>query len=267
MLAKAVVIDNQDLGAGLYRVTIEAGDIARNAAPGQFVMVSTGDGIIPLLRRPFSVADINKSSGAISLIYQLIGEGTRLMAEWVPGKAVDMLGPLGNGFSIPPNLSRAILAGGGIGMAALLPLARELRRLDIPVTVYAGARTSDLLIGLQELREWGCGIQIATEDGSAGATGFITGPIEEGLKLMNRDNSGDTVLFACGPNPFLRVVAGLCRKFRVDAQFSLEERMGCGFGACRGCSIQTRSDSGDIVMKRVCVDGPVFKGSEVFANG
>jgi dihydroorotate dehydrogenase electron transfer subunit len=259
---KAVVTHNAQIAEGIFSMTLAEPEIAAACVPGQFVMISVSDGVEPFLRRPFSVAGMDRGKGTFTLIYQAVGKGSKRLAGWGAGQETDILGPLGNGFSRKDGMGKAVLAGGGMGIAPLLPLAKELRAGGVDVSVFAGARSMDLLFGLHRFNAYGCKVQVATEDGSGGVRGFVTLPLEEHLK-----KHAPTMLYACGPTPFLKAVAALCGSFHWEAQLSLEERMGCGFGACRGCSIQTWSASGDIVRKRVCVDGPVFAAGEVFPDG
>ncbi|MCL1804989.1 MAG: dihydroorotate dehydrogenase electron transfer subunit [Clostridiales bacterium] len=280
-LAKpALLISNRQIADGIYAMDLQEPGLAAEARPGQFVMLAVSEGADPFLRRPFSLAGIDGDGGKIRLIYQVSGRGTGLMAAWEAGKQVSLLGPLGNGFALDAQPGPAILVGGGMGLAPLLPLAKELRERDRAVYVFAGARSLGLLFGLSDFRAYGCMVQIATEDGSGGAAGFATLPLGQymqagfpgggrasGTDGMTRGGGSQAPsLYACGPAPFLRAVAGLCRDYGVEAQLSMEERMGCGIGACMGCSVQIRTAEG-IVRKRVCYDGPVFRAGEVVLDG
>ena len=273
ILKKAVVAGNRQIANGIYSLVLFAPDLAMAARPGQFAMISVSGGADPFLRRPFSFAGIDQSAGTVCFIYQITGRGTASMSGWETNRQTDILGPLGNGFSWDESLGLAILAGGGLGIAPLLPFAKELRLQGIETAVFAGAKSRDLLLGLPQFSEYGCEIRVATEDGSGGAAGFITGPLEEymsarfPLSPSAADHAGQSAergLFACGPTLFLKAVAGLCVKYKLNAQLSMEERMGCGFGVCMGCSIETRAADGAANRKRVCRDGPVFAAGEVF---
>jgi len=240
---------------------ISASELAATASPGQFVMLAMNDSIDPFLRRPFGIAGIDRDGGAIRLIYQVVGRGTGDMSGWEPGRRIDLLGPLGNGFTWDERLRRAILVGGGMGIAPLLPLAEALRACDVEVDVFIGARSMDLLLGQDTFSKYGCQVHFATEDGSGGVTGFVTLPLEEHLR-KHVSVAPMCTLFACGPTPLLKAVAGLCDTYKIEAQLSLEERMGCGFGACMGCSVQVMPAEGAAVNKRVCCEGPVFSAAE-----
>ena len=295
------VVDNRQIAEDIYELVLSGSGLAQASRPGQFVMLSVADGIEPFLRRPFSIAGMDKATDTIRIIYQTVGKGTDRMQDWRAGVTVDVLGPLGNGFSWDDGLERAILAGGGLGIAAILPLAEALRVQGIQVDVFLGARSSDMLFGVSELEVFGCCVQVATEDGSSGVSGFVTLPLEEHLRThlpsvgdgsagqppghvslaAQHTAAGDParsqMLFACGPAAFLHAVSDLCAAYQLSGQLSMEERMGCGFGACMGCSIEVYSQDAaeerkadehqGYRRKRVCKDGPVFPIGEVVFHG
>ena len=284
--SRLLVSSSQEIATGIVELTLRGGNLAQYASPGQFVMVSvsgnhdtrdgTREGIDPFLRRPFSIADIDREADEIKLIYQIQGHGTARMAQWTTGQEVDVLGPLGNGFSWDDALEQAILVGGGLGTAALLPLAKQLRSEGKAVQVFLGARSADLLFGFPLFEQWGCRIQIATEDGSSGTPGLVTLPLESYLMEQKSADEQDKdtdrqskspLLFACGPEPFLHAISTLCSTYQIQGQISMEERMGCGFGACMGCSIETQLSEDHHQRKRVCKDGPVFTIGEVLFHG
>ena len=296
-----------EIAVGVYAMSFAEPALAARARPGQFLMLSLGGGIDPYLRRPFSLAGIDRESGVIEIIYQVAGKGTQGITEWDTGRHVNVLGPLGNGFHWGADLRQAILVGGGLGIAPLLPLAKSLREQGVEVDVFLGAKSIDLLFGMHQFSDYGAQVQIATQDGSGGAAGLVTLPLEARLQTYasaqasgnaahtgnaaqagssaaqaggspaqagnatqaggNAAQAASCLLFACGPNPFLLATTALCSKYAIEAQFSLEERMGCGFGACMGCSIPLLSPDGSVIQKRVCHDGPVFSAKEVLLNG
>ena len=276
MKTTAIVLHNRPIAKDIRSMLLTAPGIASSAVPGQFVMVSVSDDGGLFLRRPLSFAGIDAQAGTVELIYRTVGQGTSRMEGWKSGRPVDLLGPLGNGFCPDEAPTQVILAGGGLGIAPLLPLARELRSRDIGVTVFAGAASMDLMFGLSTFTDCGCALQLATDDGTGGFTGPVTLPLGDYLRQhfpqpgTQSDIPPGTqrgMLYACGPQPFLKAVAALCRDHRLAARLSLEERMGCGFGACMGCSVQLTSADGTPVRKRVCADGPVFRSEEVFPDG
>ena len=265
----ATLIHQQPVADGIYIMTLYEPELATSAQPGQFAMFSLNGEAGLFLRRPFSFAEVDRDTGTVAILYQATGKGTNYMAEWETGRRIDVLGPLGRGFTIKEQAGQAILAGGGMGIAPLLFLAGELSASGKDLIVFAGAKSKDQLIGISQFQAYGCRVQIATEDGSGGVKGFVTLPLEDHLKVRARNGrtEGDAMLYACGPAPFLQAVAGLCGRYHQEAQISLEERMGCGFGVCMGCSVQIKSADGTIRQKRVCYDGPVFTAGEVFFRG
>lgn len=214
-------------------------------APGQFVNIQL-DGFY--LRRPISVCDWD--AAGIDLIYKILGKGTAQMAKMQPGQKLNLLCGLGNGFSLPPSgVQRVVLAGGGVGIPPLYGLAKVLiKNKIIPTVVLGWAGAADVFYR-EEFAALGCPVQLATEDGSCGVRGFVTHAMQP---------LGYDYYYTCGPGGMLQAVHALGVQKGARGQLSFEERMGCGFGACMGCSCHTLV--GD---KRVCVDGPVFCSEEV----
>lgn len=212
---------------------------------GQFVNIE-----IPgkYLRRPISVNRIFTQQKELHLLYNIAGEGTKILSSLPIGTEVDVLIGLGNGFSIPPEITNPLLLGGGIGAAPLFQLAYNLVENGKKPTVVLGYNSKDESWGMeQQLREIGIATYVATLDGSEGTKGFVTDVIAE--KELKYD-----YFYACGPMPMLRALSEL----PVEGELSLECRMGCGFGACVCCSIETVNGN-----KRICKEGPVFKKSEL----
>ena len=221
------------------------GDTSDLSRPGQFVNIA-----LPgfFLRRPVSVADWR--DGELRLLVRLVGAGTRALADATPGTRLDLLSGLGNGFDASlAGSSRPVLVGGGIGVAPLLGLARRMAGTGSAPDVALGFRNRADALCADEFRSLGCRVAVATEDGSLGHRGFVTEP------LRPLAASGAYV-FACGPLPMLRAVHAL--PGLSGGQYSLEARMGCGFGACVGCTIETRGGP-----RRVCREGPVFLQEEL----
>jgi len=251
----AEILRSEKLSRDIYRYTVKAPDIAVSSRPGQFVMVRAGEGLDPLLRRPFSIHQVAEA-GALQLLFKTIGKGTQALARLQPGQHMDILGPLGRGFSIAENRLH-YLVGGGIGTAPLLFLAKKMLKKNEPssIKVFLGARTKDELATLvEDFAGMGLNVQIATEDGSLGNKGLVT----DLVPLMNH---GDPVMvYTCGPHPMLQAVVKLCRSNKWDCQVSLEAIMACGLAACLGCAV-LRADLQGYV--HVCKDGPVFYADEV----
>ncbi len=218
-------------------------------APGQFVMVRCGQGPEPLLRRPLSIHSVD-GRGGLALLFETVGRGTAWLADRAPGDPVDLIGPLGHGFTIPAGSREILLVAGGIGIAPLAFLAETAAAAGLAVRLLQGARTASLLCprtgGLPE-----DAVVRLTDDGSCGRKGMVTGLLGE---LAPRAGA----VFACGPVAMYRAMAGLECLRGKPVQLSLEERMACGLGACYGCTVRTRSGP-----RQVCRDGPVFDMSQI----
>ncbi len=227
-------------------VMILGGDTAKITAPGQFVNIA-----IPglYLRRPISICDYSHLRGEITLLYDVVGEGTRAMSEMKPGTKVNMLTGLGNGFSTTSIGSSPLLLGGGIGCAPLLALARTLRLQGKNPVAILGFNSAADSFGMDRwFDQLGVESYVATVDGSYGTKGFVTDVMRE--KKINGDH-----FYACGPMPMLKA---LCQTLEMPGELSIESRMGCGFGACMCCSVETADGA-----KRICKDGPVFRKEEL----
>lgn len=239
------VVANRRLTFKTWVMTLR-GDTSSISAPGQFVEIA-----IPgkFLRRPISICDYNHERGEITLLYDVVGEGTAEMAAWAPGQKADMLCGLGNGFDTRVAGGNPLLLGGGIGCAPLLGLARELKLQGKNPVAILGYNSAEISFGMEKwFAQIGVEAHIATVDGSLGTKGFVTDVIRE--KGISAD-----YFYACGPMPMLRA---LCLGLEIPGEVSIESRMGCGFGACMCCSVQTASGA-----KRICKDGPVFRKEEL----
>jgi dihydroorotate dehydrogenase electron transfer subunit len=247
------IVSNKEIADNIYEMVL-GGSIANSMTePGQFVHVKVADGFDPLLRRPISIASIN--DGSFTIIYRRQGKGTSLLAEKSIGLSVDVLGPLGNGF--PVNEARpgqtAVLVGGGVGVPPMYELAKQLVRKGVNVISIIGFQSDNAVFYEKELAEFG-EVYVATVDGSYGRKGFVT-DILDGLA-----GQAD-IVFACGPTPMLRAIEN--GQYAPKTYLSLEERMGCGIGACFACVCHTKDDPKGYSYKKVCSDGPVFQAGEV----
>jgi len=255
------VLENQRLAERTFLMRLQAPEIAAVAKPGQFIMVQTGPGWRqggPLLRRPFSLHRLGPS-GEISLLYRVVGVGTRLMERMDPGDKLEVVGPLGRGFNLHLGDTQAYLAAGGIGLAPMIALAEALT--GQPSKFFYGARTSDevdAFLGLLGQASYAGEIIVISEDGLRFPKGMVTEPLAAALK------AGPASIFACGPRPMLAQVAVLAREAGSPAQVSLEAHMACGLGACLSCAVELASSGRDEpVYARACVEGPVFSAEEV----
>ena len=240
----------KNLTRDIYQLKF-SGDVSGIKNPGEFVNILLPD---KFLRRPISICDWDANENNLILLIKTAGAGTRELVRYKPGTRLDILTGLGNGFIIPDglDLSRVILAGGGIGIAPLYNLAKSLINRDCKPIIAMGYKSAADIFYTREFQKLGCEIKIATEDGSAGVKGFVT----DILKLYpERD-----YIYACGPSAMLKAVYNLNNNLNnfTGGQFSFEARMACGFGACMGCSIATKNG-----YKRVCKDGPVFFREEI----
>jgi len=253
----AEVVSNTELALGIFLIKFKAPYLAENACPGSFVMVQPDNGTDPLLRRPFTLSGV--SGDMAEVLFQVKGIGTEIMSKWEPGRIVDILGPLGNGFSIADDLKNAYLVGGGMGIAPLLFLARKLNGKGVDVRIFFGARSVSETIILEDQNLDGCDLYYSTEDGSKGDKGFVTESLNNILKSASESGFTNSSIFCCGPIKMSEKVYETAANFNLFCQVSLEEKMACGVGACLGCVTCTKGDT----YKRVCVDGPVFKSTEI----
>jgi dihydroorotate dehydrogenase electron transfer subunit len=245
----ATVISNTELRPGHHLIRVEAPSIAAEARPGQFITIGCRQDLI--LRRPLSIHGVDKSN-QISILFAVVGAGTYWLSQRQKSEKLDLLGPLGNGFSIKPASKNLLLAAGGIGIAPLVFLAHKALEDGKCVKLILGARTKNRLYPKALLPERVEAL-ITTEDGSDGEKGKVTDVLPRYVDWADQ-------IYACGPIAMYKEIAGQRkhRRSKTPIQVSLEVRLGCGIGACFGCSIKTIKG-----MKRVCIDGPVFNLDEV----
>ncbi len=233
------ITENRPLTRAVFRMTLE-GEGLELHRPGQFVNVQV-PGLY--LRRPLSVHD--QEGNALRIIYKTVGRGTEALSRMAPGESLNVLTGLGNGYELARAGAFPLLLGGGVGIPPLYLLARRLRERGLPVTAVLGFNTRGEIFAREGFEALGCETVVTTADGSEGVKGFVTDALPERYSFF----------YACGPLPMLRAV---CGRTGTSGQVSLEERMGCGFGACVGCTCRTAAGP-----KRVCRDGPVFEKEEV----
>jgi dihydroorotate dehydrogenase electron transfer subunit len=283
-----------------YRLTLAAPEAAREARPGQFLHVRCGETLDPLLRRPISIHAVDREKGELSLLYRVAGRGTALLSEKKKGDTISLLGPLGRGFTMPSVSEKVSVVAGGIGIAPLYFLLQEIGARGQAATVFWGAATREQFFSpaapgqnndgaagrcfsvMQGICEQGHKIFQASDDGSVGFHGTITDLFEQ---YLNSHRSGEAVLsrygnivtdheqfkldqvvsrvYGCGPRGMLKGLCGVIRQEEIPGEVSLEERMGCGVGACLSCACKTRDEKDGFQYRRVCVEGPVFSAREV----
>ncbi|MCH5278209.1 MAG: dihydroorotate dehydrogenase electron transfer subunit [Christensenellaceae bacterium] len=234
------IISNECIAKDVYRMELE-GDTSAVSAPGQFVNIQL-DGFY--LRRPISICDYDES--CLTLIYKKVGEGTERMSLMSKGEKLDLLTGLGNGYDTSASGEKPLLIGGGVGVPPLYNLCKSLIAEGKTPTVILGYNTSDEVFYQKEFKELGAEVFVTTVDGSLGTKGFVT----DVMKKLDY-----TYFYTCGPMPMFHAIE---KTAVTSGQFSFEERMGCGFGACMGCSCKTKYGS-----KRICKDGPVLEREEI----
>ncbi len=233
------IISNEALTDCVYKMVL-SGDTGAITAPGQFVNIQL-DGLF--LRRPISVCDYDEKS--LTIVYKVVGKGTSLLSKLTSGK-LDILTGLGNGYDLTLSGEKPVLLGGGVGVPPMYNLAKNLIAEGKKVSVVLGFNTKSEIFYEDAFRKLGCDVTVTTVDGSYGTKGFVTTALE---------NLDYTYFYTCGPEPMLKAVY---RASKTSGQMSFEERMGCGFGACMGCSCKTVTG-----YKRICKDGPVMKKEEI----
>lgn len=275
---RAEVVEQVRLAQDTFRVRIECPEIATRVVPGQFFMIREPGTTEPLLGRPFALYDTwldeRGTPRGIDVVYLVVGKMTSRMSGWRAGDAVELWGPLGNGFPHPER-SRLLMVAGGIGNTPFLATGREAlggRRYGTPqrgmghpvseVRFLYGARSAAWLAGLDDFAAAGIPFEVATDDGSRGHKGFVTDLLRDRLDALSADERRDTRVFSCGPEPMMHAVAGLCDRLETDCWLSLETPMACGFGACFSCVTKVKHEGG-WDYRRTCVEGPIFPAGEL----
>ena len=233
------IISNTALTDSVYKMVL-SGDTSAITAPGQFVNIQL-DGMF--LRRPISVCDYDEET--LTIVYKVVGKGTEAMSAMAPGKQLDILTGLGNGYDMTLSGDYPLLIGGGVGVPPMYNLAKKLIAQGKQVHVILGFNTQSEIFYEEEFKALGASVTVTTVDGSYGVKGFVTNALPENY----------TYFYTCGPEPMLKAVY---KATATSGQMSFEERMGCGFGACMGCSCKTLTG-----YKRICKDGPVMKKEEI----
>ena len=264
----SMILSNAEVSPGYWRMRLTAPLEFSAAQAGQFVMVRVNNAIDPLLRRPFGIFDVGlhtpAHSGAVSqpcfeMLYRVVGKGTAMLATLHETDLLDILGPLGRGFEVGPPEEEKLIVGGGVGLAPLYLLAKELVKQS-PVRLFAGGRTREDILCITEFERLGVECYVATEDGSLGERGLVSEALDRRLGALD----GQAAIFACGPHGMLKAVADIAARRSIPCQVSLEGYMACGVGACLGCVTPGRDHSAETPDFRcVCAEGPVFNAGEL----
>lgn len=231
---------NVKLTESIYEMVLE-GDTSSITAPGQFINIKI-DGFY--LRRPISICDYNENT--ITIIYKVVGEGTEVMSKMNTGEKLDVLCGLGNGFDTSKSLDKPVLIGGGVGVPPMYNLCKKLIAEGKKVTVILGFNKKEEIFYEDEFKQLGADVKVTTVDGSYGVKGFVTDALKD---------TEYSYFYTCGPMPMFKAIENTAT---TSGQYSFEERMGCGFGACMGCSCKTKYGN-----KRICKDGPVLTREEI----
>lgn len=260
------ITEKKEIAPNIIDMRIYSPDIAKQARPGQFLNIKCSDGLENLLRRPISICDIDKETHEVRFVFQVRGEGTLALAEKYVGDKIDILGPLGNPYKIIEKYKKPTLIGGGIGVFPLLLLSKELSSFmncfkgESSITAYLGFRNKDAVVLENDFSSICDNLLIYTDDGSYGQSGVAT------KNLENDINEGKTdIVYACGPVPMLKTVKLICEKYKIPCQISMEQRMGCGIGACLVCVCKIKKGD-DWDYGRICKEGPVFWADEVILD-
>lgn len=246
------VVSNEQLCPQYWRLVFDAPQMVKEVKPGQFVHIRTNEGgLEPFFRRPFSVYRAQKH---VEIFYDVKGPGTRILSTKCKGDSLDVLGPLGTGFIMPPAaITQVAMIGGGIGVAPMLILSDVLKAKGFDLVLIYGGRSRSHVYPLKEFKDNGVKVHIATDDGSVGYKGRVSGLFDK----INHDPK-KTFIYTCGPNPMMKAVQDFAAAHKLRGQAACEEIMACALGACLGCSIETTKG-----YKTVCYDGPAFALDEV----
>lgn len=248
---QAWIVRQDKIATDVYSIWFQTEKIAQSARPGQFLSVYC-KGESRLLPRPISICEVDKQKGRVRIVYRIAGKGTAEFASYQQGEKLEILGPLGNGYTLKEK--KAFLIGGGIGIPPMLELAKQLK---CEKNIILGYRNGLEMFLKEELEKYG-NIYIATDDGSVGVKGNVLDAILENSLCAD-------MIYACGPTPMLRAVKEYAKEQGIEAQISLEEKMACGIGACLACVCKSKEldEHSNVYNKRVCKDGPVFDAEEV----
>lgn len=282
----AKLIKKEEIKKDILKFSIEAEKIVKTAKPGNFIEVRVNNQIEPFLRRPISIYNMDKKDGILEFIFQIKGNGTKILSNKEVGDKIDILGPLGNGTFKFEKYNNIAIIGGGIGIFPLYELAKEAKEQKKNVKTYLGFRNKDLVMLEKEFKEVSDKLVITTDDGSYAQKGFAIDYLKKDTeKKIIEENSTEknnlqqtqdkgkikyknlienTCIYACGPLPMLKAVQKYAIENNINCQISLEEKMGCGLGVCLGCAVKKASNTKDNPeYYHVCKDGPVFNAKDV----
>lgn len=255
----AELIKKEQLKSDIFKFSVKAPEIVNDSKPGNFIEIKVSNQTEPFLRRPISIHNLDKENGVLEFIFQVKGKGTKILAEKEVGEGIDIIGPLGFGTFKYEDYNNIAIIGGGIGVFPLYELSKCAKNRNKTVNTYLGFRNEEYVVLEKEFKSVSDKLVITTDDGSYGKEGFAINFLKEDLEKQKID-----CIYACGPLPMLRAIRNLSIEKDIPCQISLEEKMGCGLGACLGCAVKTaRSTNENPEYWHVCKGGPVFQAKDV----
>jgi dihydroorotate dehydrogenase electron transfer subunit len=258
---RAEIISNSRLKEDYYKIVFNAPHVSCSVKPGQFVHVQISGLRNRILRRPFSVCDVGPG-GVLKIVYKVVGEGTMVLSELNNGSFCDILGPLGNSYSLPEKDEYPVIAAGGYGAAATYILAKQAKRKGV---LLLGTKTEKDLILAEDYRQLGFDVKVTTEDGSLGTKGLVTSLLKEYFALSRNKKMR---FYGCGPNQMMIAVAEMASHYGKKAELSLDHAMCCGVGACYACVVKIKDTEmpGSWKYARTCREGPVFSSDLIYSE-
>ena len=255
----AKLIKKEEIIKDVYKFSVQAGEIVKLSKPGNFIEIRVSNQTEPFLRRPISIYNLDKENGILEFIFQVKGKGTNLLAQKEVGDEIDIIGPLGFGTFKLQDYNKIAIIGGGIGIFPLYELSKQAKEQGKKVDCYLGFRNKDFVMLEKEFKNVTDNLTITTDDGTYAKKGFAINYLIEDMKKEKYD-----CIYACGPIPMLRAIQQYANDNNINAQISLEEKMGCGLGVCLGCAVKTAKSSKEAPEYfHVCKGGPVFNARDV----
>lgn len=258
-LILAELVKKQQLKPDIFKFSVKAPNIVKDAKPGNFIEIRISNQLDPFLRRPISIHNLDKENGILEFIFQVKGKGTEILAKKEEGEQIDIIGPIGYGVFKYDNYEKIAIIGGGIGTFPLYELAKCAKKDNKKVNIYLGFRNKDFVVLEDEFREQSDEFILTTDDGSYAEKGFAINYLEKDIEAGKID-----AIYACGPLPMLKAVRKLAIEKEIPCQISLEEKMACGLGVCLGCAVKTAASPKEAPEYwHVCKAGPVFQAKDV----
>jgi dihydroorotate dehydrogenase electron transfer subunit len=264
----SLVISKDTKSDKTFKLTLSSPQISQGAKPGNFVHIKVSPHPYPLLRRAFSVHGVDKPKGSFDILFKVVGIGTEILSKKSPGDMLDLLGPIGNSFSLPQKGETVMLVAGGMGIAPLWFLFTNIiKKTELEKLIFfLGAKTQKELLYYEKLKNLGINLKVTTDDGSFGSKGLVTEVFLKEIRWFDSAHHGrrkneipKLIVYSCGPPEMLKKMSEISKKYDFSCQISLEGYMPCGVGACGGCAVKLENGG----YKRICIDGPVFDAREI----